>query len=275
MKKLIIGVLVIALLALGIWLWRDGNVEQLPEEEPEGDVIENEAYYQEKVQEFEGAEDEYDELLTAYIAEKFSEEDKQVLQDYNQKMSEAVAHGSKEEKLKFSHEKTAYIEKVSAEKFTKEQLQKLEEIQKKIDELEPIVDEYVEKQIVVEEKKFWEGRETLKDGSILNVRESITSDKECEGLKFSNIGLRYVPDKKCTYFSATVTNTTQQMKEEGKVSVKITGDCETIFPLILRELEPGESYEFEIEYKDDISMAGTLEIVPYDEKDYADIVPQQ
>ena len=267
-KKLMIGVLVIALLAWGVWLWKNGKVEELPKKEPESDVIENEAFYQEKVEEFTGAEDEYDELLTAYIAEKFSEEDKQVLQDYNQKMSEAVAHGSKEEKLKFSHEKTAYIEKISEKKFTKEQLQKLEKIQKKIDELEPIVDEYVEKQVAVEEKQFWEGRETLKDGSILNVRDAITSDKECEGLKFSNIGLRYVPDEKCTYFSATVTNTTQEIKQENKVSVKITGDCETIFPLILRELEPGESYEFEVEQKTDISMAGTLEIVPYDEKDY-------
>lgn len=267
-KKLMIGVLVIALLAWGVWLWKNGKVEELPKKEPESDVIENEAFYQEKVEEFTGAEDEYDELLTAYIAEKFSEEDKQVLQDYNQKMSEAVAHGSKEEKLKFSHEKTAYIEKISEKKFTKEQLQKLEKIQKKIDELEPIVDEYVEKQVAVEEKQFWEGRETLKDGSILNVRDAITSDKECEGLKFSNIGLRYVPDEKCTYFSATVTNMTQEIKPEGKVSVRITGDCETIFPLILKELETGESYDFQIEYKENISMAGTLEIVPYDEKDY-------
>ena len=263
-KKVIIGLLIIIVIALCVWLWQS----QTPSENLDSDGIENEAYYQEKVEEFTGAEDEYNEFLTAYIAEKFSEEEKQVLQDYNQKMSEAVAHGSKEEKLKFSHEKTAYIEKVSAQKFTKEQLQKLEEIQKKIDELEPIVDEYVEKQVAVEEKQFWEGRETLKDGSILNVRDAITSDKECEGLKFSNIGLRYVPDEKCTYFSATVTNMTQEIKPEGKVSVKITGDCETIFPLILKELEAGESYDFQIEYKENISMAGTLEIVPYDEKDY-------
>ena len=263
-KKVIIGLLILALIALCVWLWQS----QTPSENLDSDVIENKAFYQEKVQEFEGAEDEYEEVLTAYIAEKFSEEDKKVLQDYNQKMTEAVQNGKKDEKVQLSHEKTAYIEKISAQKFTKEQLQKLEEIQKKIDELEPIVDEYVEKQIAVEEKKFWEGRETLKDGSILNVRDAITSDKECEGLKFSNIGLRYVPDEKCTYFSATVMNTTQETKQEGKVSVRITGDCETVFPLIIRELEPGESYEFEVEQKTDISMAGTLEIVPYDEKDY-------
>lgn len=262
-KKVIIGLLILALIALCVWLWQS----QTPSENLDSDVIEKEAFYQEKVQEFEDAEDENDELLTAYIAEKFSEEEKQVLQNYNQKMTEAVQNGKKDEKVALSHEKVAYIKKVSAEKFTKEQLQKLAEIQQKIDELEPIVDEYVEKQAALEEKQFWEGRETLKDGSVINVREAVISDKECDGWEFTNLSMRYLPEEKVTKFGATVTNLSQEAKE-GKVSVKITGDCETMFPLQIERLEPGEYYSFEIENGNDISMAGTLEIVPYDENDY-------
>ena len=231
------------------------------------DEIENEAYYKEKEEEFLAAEDEYDEVLTEYINEEFSDEDKQVLADYNKKMTKAVNDGNKEEKITVSHEKTEYIKEVSKKKFSEEQLKKLEEIQECIDELEPIVDEYAEKLADLEEKQFWEDRITLSNGIILNEREKVISDKECNGLKFTQIGLRYVPTEKCTKFAATVSNISNEAKEE-KISVKTTGDVETIFPLNIEKLETGESYSFEIEIYEDISMANTLEIVEYNEQDY-------
>lgn len=175
--------------------------------------------------------------------------------------------GNKEEKKKISDEKTKYIENISQKRFTKEQLEKLEEIQKRKDELEPIVDEYMEKKAELEEKKFNEGRVTLEDGTIVNQREAVIGEKECNGLKFSNIELKYIPEEKCSKFSAIVSNISNEVKE-GRVSVKITGDVETIFPLNIERLEPGENYSFEINNYNDISMAGKLEIVEYNKNDY-------
>lgn len=231
------------------------------------DTIKNEAYYQEKQQEFWHAEDEYEEELSCYIDAMFTGEELDVLSKCDQELIENANGGDKKKIKVASAKKSAYIKEFSQKEFTEEQLKKLEEIDEKIEELKPIVDEYVSKQDALEEKQFWEGRETLKDGSVINVRESVISDKECDGWKFTNLSMRYLPKEKVTKFGATVTNSSDEVKE-GKVSVKITGDCETIFPLQIERLEPGESYDFEIENGDDISMAGTLEIVPYDEKDY-------
>lgn len=266
-KKSIIGLFIIMLIALCVWIGKSQTPDETPKEVSDSDVIENETYYQEKQAEFWKAEDKYNDVLTAYIEEKFSKEEKQILKYYNQKIAETSHNGKKDEAIGLSHQKIAYIEKVSEQKFSKEQLQNLEEIQKKIDDLEPIVDEYVEKQVALEEKQFWKGRETLKDGSVINVREAVISDKECDGWKFTNLSMRYLPEKKVTKFGATVTNVSDKVKK-GKISVKITGDVETIFPLRIERLEPGEFYNFEVENGEDISMAGTLEIVPYNEKDY-------
>ena len=79
--------------------------------------------------------------------------------------------------------------------------------------------------------------------------------------------LKYIPEQKCTKISAMVKNISNDVKE-GKVSIKTTGDAETIFPIIIERLEPNQYYEFEIENGTDLSMAGTLEIIEYNEKDY-------
>lgn len=221
---------------------------------------EEEKYYKEKQEEFGKAEDEYEEVITEYIGKMFNGEEKKKLEEYNKKMTDAVNNNNKQAKIAFSDEKIAYIKEISEKRFSEEQLKKLSDIQNRIDTLEPIVNEYQEKLVKIEEKQYWEGRETLKDGSIVNNRNSVISDKECNGLKFTNLSMKYIPSKKCTKFGATVTNNSKQIKE-GKVSVKVTGDVETIFPITIERLAPGEYYDFEIEVQGDISMAGELGFV--------------
>ncbi len=276
MKKknlIIIFVVILCVMIYYIRLhFKDNNNYENELESGKEDVtekIENEEYYKEKQEEFIKKEDEYEEVLTSYINNMFSKEELNELSKCNQKLTETANSGNKDAFKAASAQKKAFIEEVSQRKFTDEQKDKLKQIQTEKEKLENIVDEYTEKKAKLEEEEYWKDRQTLEDGTIINEREAVISDKECEGLKFTNISLKYIPEKDCTKFSAKVTNISEITKE-GLVSIKITGDVETIFPIDIERLEAGEYYDFEIDVPENISMAKTLDIVKYNEKDYED-----
>ena len=267
---LLVILVIIILISLFIYIKKNKNKEIEYSENADTEEIENEKYYKENEKKLENLDEKYEKILTKYINAMFSEEEKNVLKEYDNKMTEAVLNGDIDAKKKASNEKTDYVEKISKEKFSEKQKNKLAEIQNKINKLKPIEDEYIDKKTVLEEKNFWKDRETLADGSITNVRENVISDKVCNGLQFTNISLIYNPETNNTNFAAKVTNISDVPKE-GKVSVKITGDVECMFPINIERLEPGEYYEFTIENSNNISMAKKLEIIEYNEKDYLNI----
>lgn len=261
----IISILVIIILGIAIYKIIDSNNQnkEVLEDSEEGMIggIENEEYYYEKQEEFRKLEEQEENLIQRYIDSEFSENEKSELQDYQKRMTEAVQNGNKDEKRKISDQYIARIEELLELRCSAEQKNELKEIREKEKELESIVEEYDNLKLAEYARRDKEGIEVLEDGRKSNKREDVISDKETNGLKFSNISLIYDTQKKETIFKSTVTNTTQENKDnQQEVTLKFTGDVETEFQILIEPLLSNESMDVEIPISADITMASKLEI---------------
>lgn len=261
----IISIFIIVLLGILIYIIVNNNSRSKEplEEVEEGMIggIENEEYYYGKLQEFRKLEEQEEELIQNYIDNAFLESEKNELRDYQRRMTEAVQNGKKDEKRKISDQYIARIEELINIRCNTEQKNELQSIRNREKELEPIVNEYDNLKIAEYKRRDNEGIEVSADGKTINKREDVISDKETNGLKFSNISLLYDSQKKETIFKSKVTNVTQDNKEnQQEVTLKFSGNVEMEFQIVIEPLLSNESMDIEIPIATNVTMANKLEI---------------
>lgn len=272
---LIIVILIIILAGIAIYLTNrkndtknetnNINNEEHQDEEGLTGLIDNEEYYYSKQKEYNEISGEYEDLVSQYASEKFTEEQKNVIKDYNKKM---IAAEDKETKKKLSDEYVKIYNKYMQQQFSEEQLKSLDEKRKQMEELEPIVDEYQELIAKAQEEKSKEGLQTLEDGNIQSNRSGITGEKEYNGLKFSNIKLIYNPTKKETTISMKVENITDETKGNELVTLNFTGNTECKYPIKIEEISAREYLEIQFSIGANLTDTDNLEIIKFDESDY-------
>lgn len=276
MNKKIISIIVILIIMLvGISIYftnkKDDKKNEINTEEHQHEedgltgLIDNEEYYYNKQKEYDEISEEYENLVSQYASEKFTEEQKNVIKDYKRRMTEAK---DKETKKKLSKEYVKIYNEYMEQQFSEEQLKLLGEQRKQMEELEPIVDEYQELIAKAQEEKSKDGLQTLENGNIQSNRSGITGEKEYNGLKFSNIKLTYNPTTEETKISMKVENITDEAKGNELVTLNFTGNTECKYPIKIEEILSGEYLEINIPTNADLTDTDNLEIIKFDENDY-------
>lgn len=273
-KKIILIIVIISIILLiigcfGIILYkniRSTNTECCEEEqndEIDAEVlalIDNSEYYQEKVKEYDEITQKYEDLATKYKNECFSGEEIEKLKNLEIKMKST---NNKEEKIQFSHERAALFKEYIKKELTDEQINELETLENKIDELEVITNEFCDKVQEATDILSKQGLKTLSDGNILNQRESMLSTKEYDGIEFSEIELVYNPNTKASTLKMKAKNTTNEVKGNELVKINFIGKrTNGMYPIQLDEILPGEYTDLEIQMADtDYSDTDSFEVV--------------
>lgn len=248
------------------------NMINKPSDEQQGitedGVIVEEDYYKEKIEEYEQISEEYENLVVEYREEKFTDEEKNVIKNYQEQMTAALQEGDKEKKIKISEEYVKVYQQYMEKEFTKEQLKKLKKLDEKIDDLESVVQEYsylLDKQEEIESQK---GLLTLENGVIVSQREGIISDKEYNGFTFSNIELSYNPKTRKTTLKMLITNTANTTRGDELVELKFSGRTQAFWATKIEKIGPNERMEMEIPIDFDLTDTDSFEILKFNSEDF-------
>lgn len=269
----IIVIIVISLIVFfTFWIKKDNKsdesfIEDSSEEELTG-LIDNEQYYYDRQKEYEETFDEYEELVKRFASEKFTEEQKAKISEYQVKMTEAANNYDNVTQEKLSKEYVQLYQEYMQKQFSEEQLKIVKDKNDIIDELEPIVIEYQELIEKAREEKSKQGLETLEDGRIKSNRPGIVSDKEYDGVKFSEIQLIYNPETDKTVLYMKATNTTDETKGNKFVTLHFTGNPEGTFLMMLNEIPKDEYDIIEFPLNEDLRDTDVFEIIDFNENDY-------
>lgn len=249
--------------------------EYIEEEEGLTGLIENEQYYYDKQKEYNKISDEYDTLVQKFASERFTDEQKAIIREYQNKKIEAMKNKDKETKLRLSKELSEIYRGYMEQQFTSEQKDIINERRKKIEELQPIVDEYQELIIEAQERKSKEGLEILEGGKVKNNRQGIVEEKEYDGIKFNEIQLIYDPIADKTTISMKATNSTNEVKGDKLVTLNFTGNTSCKYLMRLEKIQAGEYTQIELPMDTQLEDTDKLEIIDFNEKDYEKITKER
>lgn len=267
-KKIIAMIALIIVMAIIITIFNiknsnKGNKENIIENSEDGltGLIDNEEYYYNKQKEYIQITEEYNELISQYSDEMFTEEQKKEIKEYEEKMENSL---DEETEIQLSNEYSNKYKEYMEQQFTEEQKNEINEKKKRLDELEPIVGKYQDLIDQAQEKKAKEGLETLQDGKIINRKSGIIEDKEYNGIKYTNIQLIYNPIDKNTVLSMNIKNTTEEIKEAELVTLYFTGNAECKYPIKVEKLIPNETMSIEITISANLTYCNKFEVIKYE-----------
>lgn len=270
-KYIVLIVAILILIIVGIFLCINNKETDVEDNEIQDEeigltgLIDNEQYYYDKQQEYYKVSEEYEDLTTKYVDESFTDEQKSIINDYNEKLN----NESDNDKLQqLGEEYSKLYEQYIEQQFTEEQKKVLEEKKRQMDELEKIVIEYQDLIEKAQEEKDKSEQEVLEDGKISIRRSDVVEDKEYNGIKYTNIQLIYDPVKKETVLSMKAENITDETKGNEMITLNFTGRTECKYPLKIEEIPTKEYLEIELPIDADLRDSDKLEIIKFEESDY-------
>lgn len=260
LRVFLILIVIIVLMVTGFSIYKNNNNKNIEtnEEEIKEDnggideevlaLIDNSEYYVDKNKEYEERFNEYEDLVDKLANEKFTQEQKDSLAELNKKIM------NEKDKDKFRSLKKEYRElKISYmnQDFSESELNQLATINEEITKLEPIVDEFYTKIQEAEDKLSTANLDKLEDGTIISKRDGILSEKEYDGIKFSEIELKYDVNSKTTTLRMKVENTTSEVKGNKILQINFEGKRTTgKYPFKLEEISPKECILIDLKMKD-------------------------